>query len=109
MDEEIKVYKLKRPVKTGELACTEVKLKRPLFKDFMAVGGQSVDTAAGVVSLIASVSGLPEAVVRLFDIEDCAVMRVEAERILYSYFAMKEYELNPTAPPETAAEATTND
>jgi hypothetical protein len=104
MDKEIKVYTLKRPVKTGELACTEVRLCRPVFKDFMAVGDRSIETAAGVVSLIASVSGLPEAVVRLFDVEDCAVMRIEAARMLYSYFSTEGYELNPTTPPETAAE-----
>jgi hypothetical protein len=103
VEQEIKVYTLKRPVKAGELSRAEVKLCRPVFKDFMAVGNQSIETAAGVVSLIASVSGLPEAVVRLFDVEDCAVMRIEAARMAESYFLGTGYSPNPTEPPATEA------
>jgi hypothetical protein len=103
MDKDIKVYPLKYPVALGQLACREVKLGRPKFKDFMAVGRQPVDTAAGAAALIASVSGLPEEVVRLFDVEDAAVMRIEAVRMMFAYLEGDAYEANPTAPPETGA------
>jgi hypothetical protein len=102
MDKEARIYTLKRPVTVGELTCTEVRLGRPKFKDFMAVGRQPIDTAGGVVALIASVSGLPEAAVRQFDIEDAAVMRIEATRMVLAYFEGGGYEADPTPPPETA-------
>jgi hypothetical protein len=100
MDKDVKIYPLKRPVTLGELTCSEVKLGRPKFKDFMAVGRQPIDTAGGVVSLIASVSGLPEGVVRLFDVEDAAIMRIEAERMVFAYFEGSGYRADPTMPPE---------
>jgi hypothetical protein len=101
--QECRVYTLKYPVTLGELACTEVKLGRPKFKDFMAVGREPIDTAGGVVSLIASVSGLPEGVVRLFDVDDAAVMRIEAARMIFAYFEGSGYRADPTMPPEAAA------
>jgi hypothetical protein len=101
MDE--KVYRLKYPVKVGEHYCEELRFTRPKTKDFIAVGRQPVDTAAGAAALIASISGLPEEVVRLFDVEDAAVMRIEALRMTFAYLEGGAYEANPTEPPETGA------
>jgi hypothetical protein len=104
MDKDVKVYRLKYPVALEQLACREMKLGRPLFKDFMAVERQPVDTAAGAATLIASVSGLPEEVVKLFDVEDAAVMRIEAVRMTFAYLEGDVYEANPTEPPEAETE-----
>jgi hypothetical protein len=105
MDNEIKVYTLKRPVTVGEHTCTELKLCRPRTKDFVAVGNQPLDTTGAIVSLLSSVSGVPEAVVNQFDIEDISMLRIEAMRVFDAYFSTDDYELNPTPPPPAGTEA----
>jgi hypothetical protein len=104
MNNEIKVYTLKRPVTMGEYTCTEIKLCRPKTKDFVAVGNRPLDTTGAIVSLISSISGVPETVVNQFDIDDIAMLRIEAMRVFDSYFSTNDYELNPTPPPPTEAE-----
>jgi hypothetical protein len=108
MNSEIKVYTLKRPVTVGEYTCNEVKLCRPRTKDFVAIGNQPLDTTGAIVSLIASVSGVPVNVVNQFDIEDISMLRIEAMRVFDSYFSTDDYELNPTPPPLTGTEAEGN-
>jgi hypothetical protein len=105
MDQEIKIYPLKRPVTVGEYTCSEVKLCRPKTKDFVAVGGQPLDTAGSIVSLISSISGVPEVVVKQFDIDDIAMLRVEAMRVFNSYFTTEPFVLNPPPPPAEEKEA----
>ena len=107
MDQEIKVYPLKHPVKVGEYACSEVKLYRPKTKDFVAVGRQPLDTAGSIVSLISSISGVPEIVVNQFDIDDIAMLRIEAARIFDSYFSTEPFVLNPPPPPAEEKKAGT--
>jgi hypothetical protein len=83
---------VKRETKTGEVpentGCTEkqtfaeVKLCRPKTKDFVAVGNQPFTTAGSVVSLLSSISGVPEVVINQFDIDDISMLRVKATRIV---------------------------
>jgi hypothetical protein len=107
MDQEIKVYVLKHPVKAGEYACAEITLHRPKTKDFVAVGRYPIDSAAAVQALISSISGVPETVIGQFDIDDFAMLRTEAVRIFDSYFTTEPYVLNPPPPPAEKAEAET--
>jgi hypothetical protein len=107
MDQEIKVYTLKCPVTVGEYTCTEVKLCRPKTKDFVAVGRQPLDTAGSIVSLISSISGVPEVVVNQFDIDDISMLRIEAMRVFDSYFTTEPFILNPPPPPAEEEKAVT--
>lgn len=102
MNNEVKVYTLKYPVTLGQYTCTEVKLCRPKTKDFLAVGTQTIDTPGAMVSLISSISGVPESVVNLFDIDDISHLRIEAQRIFCSYLERRDYEVNPTPAPAPA-------
>jgi hypothetical protein len=107
MDQEVKVYTLKRPVTVGEFTCTELKLCRPRTKDFVAVGNQPLDTTGAIVSLISSISGVPETVINQFDIDDISMLRIEAVRIFDSYFTTEPFILNPPPPPVEKEEAET--
>jgi hypothetical protein len=99
MEREIKTYQLKRPVTAGEYTCTEVKLRRPRTKDFVAAGGQSPDTTGAVVSMLSSISGIPEVVINQIDIDDISILRIEVIRMADSYVTTEPYVLNPTRPP----------
>jgi hypothetical protein len=107
MDKEIKVYTLKHPVTVGEYTCTEVKLCRPRTKDFVAVGRQPLDTAGAIMSLISSMSGVPETAINQFDIDDIAMLRIEAIRVFDSYFTTEPFDLNPPGPPAEEQKAGT--
>jgi hypothetical protein len=99
MEQEIKIYPLKRPVTVGGYTCSEIKLCRPKTKDFVAVGRQQLDTTGAIVSLISSISGVPEVVIGQFDIDDIAMLRIEAMRVFDSYFTTEPFTLNPPQPP----------
>jgi hypothetical protein len=107
MDQEVKVYTLKRPVTVGEFNCSELKLCRPRTKDFVAVGNQPLDAAGAIVSLISSISGVPETVINQFDIDDISMLRIEAMRIFDSYFITEPFILNPPTPPVEKEKAET--
>jgi hypothetical protein len=65
----------------------------------VAVGSQPLDTAGSIVSLISSISGVPEIAVNQFDIDDIAMLRIEAMRVFDSYFTTEPFVLNPPPPP----------
>jgi hypothetical protein len=87
---------LKYPFKVGELNVTEVTIQRPKTKDFIAVGSNSLETAAADAALLASLSGLPESVIAQIDIDDLSVLRFNLARVWESYFTTKPYTENPT-------------
>ncbi|GHV20797.1 hypothetical protein FACS189494_05250 [Spirochaetia bacterium] len=95
-----KVFKLTHPVTKGELTVTEITLQRPKTKDFIAVGTLPADCAGADACLISSLSGLPESVINMIDIDDLAKLRFEIARVWESYFTGKPYIENPTPPPE---------
>ncbi|MDR1031027.1 MAG: phage tail assembly protein [Treponema sp.] len=94
---------LKHPVKVGELTVTEISLKRPKTKDFIALGTLPYDCAEADARLLASVSGLPESVIAQLDIEDWARLRIDLARIWESYFTGKAYQENPTGEEQVTA------
>jgi hypothetical protein len=96
MQEEVKVYTLKRPVTSGEYTCEELRFKRPTTKDFLAVGSNEMDTMEAMAAYISSNTGVPRIVVDKIDIDDLATLRIEVGRVFSSYFLAKPYELNPT-------------
>jgi hypothetical protein len=106
-EEVLKVYTLRRPVKVGEVTCTEVKLCRPRWKDFAAVKSLPLTSEDAMIAFVSSVSGLSETIVRQFDIEDASRLRVEVPRAYDSFFWTVDYELDPPPPPapEGAAES----
>jgi len=79
-------YTLKRPFKTGDRELQELTLQRPKTKDFIAVGANPLGTAAADNALLASLTGLPEQVTALLDIEDWARLRYLLARVWLSYF-----------------------
>jgi hypothetical protein len=91
-----KKFELKHPFSVGELKVTELTIQRPKTKDFIAVGTNSVDSAAADAALLASLSGLPLSVIEQIDIDDFSIIRNELARIWVSYFTSKEYNENPT-------------
>jgi hypothetical protein len=107
MEQEIKIYQLKRPVTLGEYTCTEVKLCRPRTKDFVAVGRQTFDMPGAIVSMLSSISGIPEAVINQIDVDDISILRIEVLRMGNTYFTTEPYVLNPPPPPAEKKEAGT--
>jgi len=101
---------LKNPFKVGELEVTEVTIQRPKTKDFIAVGSNSVDSAAADAALLASLSGLPESVIDQIDIDDLSKLRFHLARVWESYFTTKPYVENPTeAEPEKTPQSKTEE
>jgi hypothetical protein len=96
MEQEAKVYTLKRPVTVGERTCTELRFRRPVTKDFIAVGTHPTGTVAADVALLASITGEPEIVISKIDVDDLAKLRYECASIWAAYFDITDgYSLNP--------------
>ncbi|GMO48524.1 MAG: hypothetical protein Pg6C_11080 [Treponemataceae bacterium] len=103
-----RIYTLKHPVTVGEHTCTELRLKRPKTKDFIAVGTNPLGTVAADVALLSSITGEPEIVIEQIDIDDFAKLRYECSRVWAAYFDTTDgYTLNPTAPEAAATEPET--
>jgi hypothetical protein len=94
-----RIYTLKHPVTVGEYTCSELRLKRPKTKDFIAVGTNPLGTVAADAALLSSITGEPEIVIERLDIDDLAKLRYECSRVWAAYFDTTDgYTLNPTEP-----------
>ena len=101
MENEIFVYTLKRPVTAGGYTCTELKFRRPVFFDFIAVGAAPVETAEAIARLVSSITGAPYEVIKILDVEDAAYVRTTALRALNSFWGYSDYETDPTKAAES--------
>jgi hypothetical protein len=68
--------KLRVPLKQGEVEVSEIVLRPPTVKDILMGDGHDPDTAAYIIALASSMSGIPEIVFRSMVPEDYADLRV---------------------------------
>lgn len=98
-------YTLKRPVTVGERTITELKFHRPKVRDFLGTDGHDASSIGADQALCSALSGEPEAIVQVIDIDDWAVIRLELQKVWYRFFGIRtEKKTEPDLETESAEE-----
>jgi hypothetical protein len=73
---EPEVFKLRVPIRKGEVEYTTLTLKPPLLRDIIRTDGHDPNSVAYARALLSSLSGVPEAVLDKLVPEDWADLRL---------------------------------
>jgi hypothetical protein len=73
---EPEVFKLRVPLKKGEVEYKEITLKPPVLRDIIRTDGYSPESVGYARALLSSLSGLPEALLDQMAPEDWADLRL---------------------------------
>jgi len=73
---EPEVFKLRVPVKRGEVVCTELTLRPPLLRDILRTDGHDPESVGYARALLSSLSGQPESLLEQLVPEDWADLRL---------------------------------
>ena len=73
---EPETFKLRVPVRKGEVEYTEITLKPPVLRDIVRTDGHAPESVGYARALLSSLSGLPEALLDQIVPEDWADLRL---------------------------------
>jgi hypothetical protein len=77
---EPEVFKLRVPIRKGEVEVNELTLKPPVLRDILRTDGHAPDSVGYARALLSSLSGLPEALLDQLVPEDWADLRLVLAR-----------------------------
>jgi len=69
-------FRLRVPVRKGEVECKEITIKPPLLRDILRTDGHDPNSVGYARALLSSLSGLPEALLDQLVPEDWADLRL---------------------------------
>jgi len=77
---EPEIFKLRVPIRKGEVECKEITLRPPLLRDIIRTDGHAPESVGYARALLLSLSGLPEALLDQLVPEDWADLRLVLAR-----------------------------
>jgi hypothetical protein len=106
---EPETFKLRVPIKKGEVAYEEITLKPPLLRDIVKTDGHAPESVGYARALLSSLSGLPEVLLDQLVPEDWADLRIILARTNMRFMGLvnllDEKEEEPEDPTTAAAAA----
>jgi hypothetical protein len=104
------IYKLRVPIRKGEVEYTELKLRSPVLGDLLMTDGHTTESVGYALALLSSLSGAPVAVLKKIVPEDYADLRLILALTNMRYFGqvnlLDKKEDDKTKGPTKAAEDT---
>jgi hypothetical protein len=100
---EPEVFKLRVPIRKGEVEYSEITLKPPVLRDIIRTDGYAPESVGYARALLSSLSGLPEALLDQLVPEDWADLRLILARTNMRFMGLvnlldaKEETEDPTA------------
>jgi len=73
---EPEVFKLRVPIKKGEVECKELTLRPPLLRDILRTDGHDPESVGYARALLSSLTGMPESLLDQLVPEDWADLRL---------------------------------
>jgi hypothetical protein len=107
---EPEIFRLRVPIKKGEVAFAELTLRPPVLRDIIRTDGHDPNSVGYAKALLSSLSGVPEAVLDNIVPEDWADLRLILARTNMRFMGLvnllDKKEDDKTEDPTTAAEDT---
>jgi hypothetical protein len=109
---EPEIFKLRVPIKKGEVECKEISLKPPVLRDIVRTDGYAPESVGYARALLSSLSGLPAALLDQIVPEDWADLRLILARTNMRFMGLvnlldkKEEEPEDPTPTAAAVEGT---